>query len=289
MLFIVLCMMVALGGGLGAYFALRTKRKAPRLPPPQAALMRMIARGILSATGRSGRPASTIAANSRVSAKYGKRRSVKNPAGAVVKKLAPPGPIPEKGEPIEGMPAPRGSRLMSSVPSAVILATDLGPVEVLRFYRHHLGARYGPILKMPNGLQIKDERSPVSFVVVSHSTSGLMISLTRNVMIRTKDTTRAEAAAFGVALFPGARLMTKTPTSLHLKVDRYVGEVVDFYRKRYGGIKGLNVIARPRENRPFLSLMNMGAKVRFSNLTVLDDPERPGKKRTMIIVSRNPQ
>jgi hypothetical protein len=188
---------------------------------------------------------------------------------------APPATAPTLavGERVDGFPLPAGARRTATTPQAIVFESGRSARELIAFYRWHIGRLYGQVEAMPNGLQILNPLCPFSYVSLSKAPDGLMVVLSRNVMVDKPATGTEVAEAFGVAVMPGAAELVRTPDVVTLTTQKPAKEVYDFYQGLYGKTDGATVL---RQDATFVISVPEG-KVPWKMISVVIDPSHEGR------------
>lgn len=180
---------------------------------------------------------------------------------------APEGPPLKAGAPLEGLPRPANSTLLYTSPQAVAIRVTDPAQEVLAFYLAHLPEAFGPVTRMPNGVQINDPKAPYTFVSFSRDATGdLLVIGMRNALVEPPAPKQTDA--FGVTLMPGSREMFRGPTMVTATVKGSAEQVFDYYAGRYGKLPGVQVFRHDGNDPPTMALMGQKAEVGWKMVSV---------------------
>ncbi|MCB9539279.1 MAG: hypothetical protein H6704_23945 [Myxococcales bacterium] len=180
---------------------------------------------------------------------------------------APKGPPLKAGDPIEGLPRPVNSTLLYTSPQAVAIRVTDPAQQVLAFYLAQLPKVFGPVTRMPNGVQITDPKAPYTFVSFSRDATGdLLVVGMRNALVEPPAPQRTDA--FGVTLMPGSREMFRGPSMVTATVKGNAKQVFDYYASRYGKLPGVMVFRHEDNDPPTMALMGQQADVAWKMVSV---------------------
>jgi len=172
---------------------------------------------------------------------------------------------------IEGIPAPAGTELMSSMPQALTLRTMLEPAAVLVFYRR-AGRSWGSFKEIPNGLQFENPKAPVTYLTISRMAGGTVISFIRNALVAPPKSDKARRF-LGVLIPPEAQATIETPTEAVFQISGPVDNVVTFFRKQLAGKPGVTWVETDVDGSPYFVVSVENHKLPFGHLAVTKTPD----------------
>ena len=190
----------------------------------------------------------------------------------------PEAPLVEAGDPIEGIVAPRGARLVTQTREVVVIeASGISPAQALAFYRHHLSERFDNVQQHMTSLIVKDPDAPMQSVTVTHVMGRTTITAARNPLLAPppQELTVGDGP-FGLPLMPDMTVAFKADKMVIYDSPRPLREVIAFYHERFGRVQGMMVVQDETMGYPRLVLMANSAPTAFRMLTVDQDPTRPG-------------
>jgi serine/threonine-protein kinase len=191
------------------------------------------------------------------------------------------------GTPIDGFPVPEGARKSASTPQAELYEIQANPREVMAFYRHQLAGRY-IVEDMPNGLQVKSQDSPFSFITLSANGDTFFLSLSRNVMA--PETQKASRPAeggetvFGVEIPPDSSIIMRAEMNVVLRNRKSMNELCKWFTDRYGRLEKIMVMHDPEAATPSCVLANSGGPHAWQAIAIVNDPQVQGA--LMISISK---
>ena len=209
------------------------------------------------------------------------------PDAAVEPDKTPPKPSTAglaAGDPVDGLPVPRGAELLSKSPQALVLQGELDARAVLAFYREQAGELWAGSEDVPNGLRVLGDNAPITMVGVSRGGDGLVITLMRNALVDPPTLDTRAKGSLGERIFPGATLVAQTASAVVYRSKAELAIVIDFYHTAYGSQRGVNAVRVDNNGEPLLSLDASGADFGFSSISVLRDPS--SSRSVMITVSK---
>jgi serine/threonine protein kinase len=230
-------------------------------------------------TDTSVAPKDELKSKNDTSATQPSRDTSKASKVADAKKASPTTLKPPKlkvGKRVEGFPLPSDARVTTETPQALIVQTKHDPLETLNFYKYHLAKSFGGYKTMPNGLQVKGQKSPFNFVYLQATGMGLNIVLNRNIFYKKKATGITTEDTFGVAMMPGARLVVRTAITLTYTLPGPRKKVFDYYESLYRKNPKIRIYRLDTGQSPVMSINGLKAKTQWLAISLLNDPQNPG-------------
>ena len=184
-----------------------------------------------------------------------------------------------------------GAVVTTKTPQTIVLSTGHSARELIAFYRAVCARRgWEPVSSIPNGLQIGDPESPISYVTLSKAQGGLYLVLQRNVLVETPEETAAmeQASAWGAVIKPGAVEVVRTQGAVTYEIDEPIEQVVDYYQDLYGRTDGIQSQRARSAIGLTLTIIATGADAGFGFLTVAPNTSNPDRPTVWIVVTAKP-
>lgn len=193
--------------------------------------------------------------------------------------LVAPASTLKPGKAIDGFPVPEGANPTISTPQAELFEIQANPRDIMAFYKGQLQGRY-PLEEIPNGLSIKSQESPFSFITLSPNGDAFYLSLSRNVMApetgKASRTNPAGETVFGVDIPGDMSVIMRSEMAIVLRSRRPLAEVCTYFTDRYGRLEKVMVISDFEAATPTCVVANSGGPHPWQAISILPDPQAKG-------------
>src|SRR5690606_7320062 len=115
------------------------------------------------------------------------------------------------------------------------------PRDVVAFYQGKLRGRY-PLEAVPNGLMVKGDKSPFSFVMLQNNGDRYYLILQRNTLAPVTKPVGSLPPAYGVEFPADATLIIRSEQAVVARSRLAVATVCEFFDTKYGALEGVMVM-----------------------------------------------
>lgn len=188
------------------------------------------------------------------------------------------GPAPSTtvtaGASIDGFPLPDDVTSVTSSPQMEMYESAYSARDLIGFYRAKLHGRY-KVEDMANGLMLKGEDTPFSYVMVQNNGDRNYLMLSRN-PLAPKKADGPLPAAFGVDFPPDATLVMRSAQAVVARSRQSLASVCAFYEAKYSGRDGFMWLNNLDSSTPTCMVSATGEDSDWSGLAIMADPMSPG-------------
>lgn len=188
------------------------------------------------------------------------------------------GPAPSTtvtaGDSIDGFPLPDDVTSVTSSPQMEMYESAYSARDLLGFYRAKLHGRY-KVEDMANGLMLKGEDVPFSYVMIQNNGDRNYLMLSRN-PLAPKKADGPLPSAFGVDFPPDATLVMRSAQAVVARSRQSLASVCGFYEAKYSGRDGFMWLNNLDSATPSCVVSATGEDSQWSGLAIMADPMSPG-------------